>query len=192
MKVVVGLGNPGSRYLQTRHNVGFEVLNELARRHGGSLTSKFEAEIADVFVQSQKLLLVAPQTYMNCSGRSVRKVVDFYQTETSDLVIICDDMNLDLGRLRWRGSGSAGGQKGLADTINHLNTPDFPRLRIGIGRPPGRMQPADFVLSKFRGDDIELVDEMIMRAADSVEVWAREGLEAAMNRFNPDLSPSDR
>ncbi|MDA1014861.1 MAG: aminoacyl-tRNA hydrolase [Planctomycetota bacterium] len=190
MKIVVGLGNPGSQYLKTRHNVGFEVLHELARRHGGSLTAKFDAEIADLFVQNQKLLLVAPQTFMNCSGRSVRKVVDFYQADLADLVVVCDDMNLDLGRLRWRASGSAGGQKGLADTIKHLGTPDFPRLRLGIGRPPGRMQPTDFVLGKFRGEDVGLVDDMIMRAADSVEIWASDGLEAAMNRFNRDVSPS--
>lgn len=184
MNVVVGLGNPGAKYTNTRHNVGFEVLFELARRHGGSLTNKFDSEIADIFINGKKLLLVAPQTYMNCSGRAVRKVVDFYQVELADLTLVCDDMNLDTGRIRWRASGTAGGQKGLHDTINHLGTSDFPRLRLGIGRPPGRMQAADFVLSKFRGGDIEEVEHMIIRAADSVEVWLEQGLGEAMNRFN--------
>ncbi len=184
MKVVVGLGNPGSRYNNTRHNVGFEVLYELARRHGGSLTNKFESEIADVFINGKKLLLVAPQTFMNLSGRAVRKVVDFYQLELEDLVLVCDDMNLDIGRIRWRASGSAGGQKGLKDTITHLGSQDFPRLRLGIDRPPGRMQVSDYVLSKFRSDEAEEVQHMIIRAADSVEVWLEEGLGEAMNRFN--------
>lgn len=185
MKLVVGLGNPGSRYEQTRHNVGFEVLRELARRHGSSrATVKFEAELVELFLDGEKLVLLAPQTYMNESGRSVRKCFDFYQPAVEEIVVICDDMNLELGRLRWRGKGSAGGQKGLNDILRKLGTDDVPRLRIGVGRPPQGWDAADYVLSRFRADEAETAESTLRTAADSVEVWVREGIEACQNRFN--------
>ena len=138
MKLVVGLGNPGPEYKNTRHNVGFEVLGELARRYGASKPKiKFEAEFAEAVISDEKTLLLAPQTFMNLSGRSIRKCVQFFQLSLVDLVVICDDMNLKLGQLRLRPSGSAGGQLGLMNTIQNLSTEDFPRFRIGIGRPPG-------------------------------------------------------
>ena len=184
MKFVVGLGNPGLKYRGTRHNIGFDVLAELARRHGGSKPSlKFDAELVEVFV-GEKVLLVAPQTYMNLSGRAVRAVVDFYQTTVADLLVVCDDINLDCGRLRLRPGGSDGGQKGLRDVINRLGTEEFARLRIGIGQPPGRMDATAWVLSRFRPEERETIDDAILRAADGVELWLRDGLDAAMNRVN--------
>jgi peptidyl-tRNA hydrolase, PTH1 family len=185
MKAVIGLGNPGPNYSGTRHNVGFEVLAELARRQGATRPAvKFEAEILELMLGGGKLLLVAPQTYMNNSGRSVRKLVDFYQLTPEDLLVVCDDLNLDAGRLRMRPSGSAGGQKGLDDIIRRLGTQDFCRLRIGIGRPPGRMQATDYVLQRFREDERELMKVAVALAADGVEIWCQQGVEAAMNRVN--------
>lgn len=185
MKIVVGLGNPGRKYRRTRHNVGFEVVAELARRHGaGRPKLKFDAELAEAFVGGRKMLLAAPQSYMNLSGQSVRRIVDFYGTPLHDVLVICDDLNLDVGRIRLRPSGSAGGQKGIRNIIERLGAQDFPRLRIGIGRPPGRMDPADYVLSRFRPDERETIEEVLQRAADGVELWLERGIQTAMNRVN--------
>ena len=196
MHVVTGLGNPGKKYDSTRHNIGFEVLAELARRHGGGRPKvRFEAETVEVAAGSARLLLVAPQTFMNLSGRCVRQVVDFFQLPLDRLLVISDDINLPLGRLRLRGSGSAGGQKGLANIIQQLGTEDFARLRIGIAAPPGEMDAADYVLSRFHAAERETVTAAIRRAADAVECWAEQGLAAAMNRFNSegnDKSPNDK
>jgi PTH1 family peptidyl-tRNA hydrolase len=185
MKLVAGLGNPGKKYQGTRHNVGFEVLAELAHRQGTPHpTSKFDGEVVELMIGSEKLILLAPQTFMNASGRSVRKCFDFYQPELSDLVVVCDDLNLELGRLRWRARGSAGGQKGLNDIIRHLGTEEFPRLRIGIGSPPERMDSADYVLSRFTAEERSTMDRAIVAAADSIEYWVTEGVDACMNKFN--------
>lgn len=185
MKVVVGLGNPGRKYSGTRHNVGFEVVSELARRFGGGAPAvRFQAETVEVLLGAEKVLLVAPQTYMNLSGRSVVQFVTFYKLPLDEVLIVCDDMNLPLGKLRLRGSGSAGGQKGLTDILLRVGSQDVPRLRIGIGRPPGQMDGADYVLSQFRGNERELIMEGTLSAADAVECWVREGLERAMSRFN--------
>ncbi len=192
MKAVVGLGNPGPEYAGTRHNVGFRVLAELARRQGVTQPKlKFEAEVLEIMVGSEKLLLVAPQTYMNNSGRSVRKLIDFYKLPLDDLLVVCDDLNLDIGRLRIRQAGSAGGQKGLSDMISRLGTQDFNRLRIGIGRPPGRMNAADYVLRRFRAEERELVEPAVSAAADAVEIWCLQGVEAAMNHFNAPTTPRE-
>ena len=185
MKAVVGLGNPGQRYRNTRHNVGFEVLAELAKRHdAGKPSLKFDAEMCEVFIGSQKTLLVSPLTYMNASGKTVRQLVDFYDLPLADLLVICDDMNLDTGRLRLRGSGSAGGQNGLNDIIRKTGDQSIPRLRIGIGRPPGRMSSSDYVLGRFRDDEQDDIQHAVVKAADGVELWVDAGLELAMNRVN--------
>lgn len=186
MKLVVGLGNPDPEYHRTRHNVGFDVVDELARRCGEPLAgaSRFEARAASVFIGGEKVLLLEPQTYMNLSGRAVRKALDFYQLEPADLLVVCDDMNLETGRVRLKPAGSAGGQKGVADIIQKLGTQAFPRMRLGIGRPPGRMSATDYVLSRFREAEREAIEDAIQRAADGVEIWVKEGLDAAMNAVN--------
>lgn len=185
MKIVVGLGNPGDRYRRTRHNVGFDVLDELVARNGNPVPrSKFDALIADIMVGSEKVLLVWPQTFMNLSGQSVQPLLAFHQAALTDLLVVCDDLNLDLGRLRFRANGSAGGQKGLADIIRRLGSEEFPRLRIGIDRPPPRMDAADYVLGKFAPHQVDTMRDAAMRAADAVELWVREGTTAASNRFN--------
>jgi len=191
-KVLVGLGNPGKKYVGTRHNVGFEVLAELARRHGGAKPKvKFEAEVAEALVADQKLLLVAPQTYMNASGRAVRQLFDFYQMDLAGLLIACDDINLPLGKLRLRRSGSAGGQKGLENVIHHLGTPDVARLRIGVGPPAEGRDSADHVLERFHKSELAAIDAAVVTAADAVEVWIADGIDKAMNRFNIGCKNSD-
>jgi peptidyl-tRNA hydrolase, PTH1 family len=185
VKVIVGLGNPGREYEKTRHNIGFAVVDELCRRHDASKPKlRFEAEIAEATIGGEKCLLVRPQTYMNLSGRSVRQIIDFYQVPLTDLIVVSDDMNLDVGKLRLRPGGSAGGQKGLSDILKHLATEDFARLRIGIGRPPGRMISTDYVLGKFRSDEKSAIDHATVSAADGVETWVGRGLQAAMNAVN--------
>lgn len=185
MKVVVGLGNPGAKYQKTRHNVGFAVVSELASRHGGGKPKhRFESEMVDVAIGTEKTWLVAPQTFMNASGRAVRQVADFFDVPPEDFLVVCDDLNLETGRLRMRPGGSAGGQKGLLDIIRHLGTESIPRLRIGIGRPPGQMDAADYVLRRFNTNEVEAIEHAVALAGDGVERWVADGLDAAMNNVN--------
>src|SRR5262245_22643221 len=192
MKVLVGLGNPGRKYAGTRHNVGFEVVAEMARRHSATKPrARFEAEVAEASVGAEKLLLVAPQTYMNASGRTVRQLVDFFQLTAGDLLIVCDDINLPVAKLRMRRSGSAGGQKGLENVVLHLGTQDVPRLRIGVGLPPPGRDSADYVLDRFHKSEREAIDAAIVTAADAIEAWIAEGIDLAMNRFNVGCKNTD-
>ncbi len=185
MKLIVGLGNVGRSYEKTRHNIGFEVLEALAARSpGASAKEKFDGRIMDAMVAGQRSLLLWPHTLMNRSGQSVRAAADFYQLLPADLLVICDDFNLPLGKLRLRSSGSAGGQKGLDDIIKRLGTGEFSRLRIGIGPVPDAWDAADFVLGKFGSSDRTIVDESIDRAVDAAECWIGNGIAVAMNRFN--------
>jgi peptidyl-tRNA hydrolase, PTH1 family len=185
MKLIVGLGNPGRKYEKTRHNVGFEVLDVVAARGAASShKEKFSGRIADVTIAGEKTLLLWPHTFMNLSGQSVGAAVEFYQVPLSDVLVICDDFNLPLGKLRIRGGGSAGGQNGLDSIIKRLGTQDVPRLRLGIGPVPEAWEAPDFVLSKFNRSDRTVIDETIDRAAEAVECWVAEGLSAGMNKFN--------
>lgn len=185
MKMVVGLGNPGSKYSGTRHNVGFYVVELLAKRWlADGVQNKFQADFVSVHKAGTKVLLVKPLTYMNRSGEAVQQLCRFYQVEPADVAVICDDMNLPLGRIRWRAGGSAGGQKGLADIIQRLGTDQVPRLRIGVDRPPGRMDPAAWVLAQFRSEERDEVELVCQTAADSVETWLAEGVSGASNRYN--------
>lgn len=194
MKIVVGLGNPGQQYQATRHNVGFDLLDELRRVYFGDATKKkFDAEISEITVAGQRVLLVAPQTFMNNSGFSVQKAVAFYQTPPQDLLVACDDFSIPLGRIRLRPSGSSGGQKGLESTIRQLGTQDFPRLRLGIGPVPAGRQAADFVLGRFAKDEQTTVRTMLEQAVLAVEEWLKNGAASAMNRFNSEFpSPAGR
>jgi PTH1 family peptidyl-tRNA hydrolase len=187
MRIIVGLGNPGNKYAGTRHNVGFDVLDELARAWSAERPrQRFEAEIRESAFAGEKCLLVAPLTYMNLSGRSVQQVVKFYQSPLEELLVVCDDLNLKLGQLRMRATGSAGGQKGLQSILQVLGTEAVPRLRIGIDRPPPEMDATDYVLQRFRKDELQVMDAAIPRAARGVELWIRDGIDAAMNATNPE------
>ncbi len=192
MKLIIGLGNPGSQYAGTRHNVGFDVIGELGRRfNAGPAQNKFRSELMDVRIGGEKVLLIAPVTFMNCSGQAVIQLVNFYRPDLKDLVVVCDDINLPGGRIRWRATGSAGGQNGLKDIITWLGSNEFPRLRIGIGPPPGRMDTTSWVLGRFRTEERSVQDLAMVRAADSLEKWVCEGLVPTMNEFNRDLDPDN-
>src|SRR5438552_6510577 len=176
MKIVVGLGNPGARYEATRHNVGFDVLDTLAESpDAGRFQSRFHAQVCELFVDGEKIILVKPETFMNLSGRSVRQAVDFYQTDLADLLVVCDDINLPLGKLRIRPRGTHGGHNGLRDIQNHLGTTEYPRLRIGVGAPPEE-EAIDHVLSRFRPSERPVITEAIEQAAQAVVLWVRQGI----------------
>jgi PTH1 family peptidyl-tRNA hydrolase len=185
MRCIVGLGNPGSEYAATRHNVGFRVIEALAARHGIDVTKRrLRALLGRGRIGEVELILAKPQTFMNDSGIAVRRLLEYYHLEPQHLLVVCDDINLDLGQLRLRRSGSPGGQKGLRSIGQHLGGTDFVRLRIGIGRlEPGRDAKA-FVLSPFRASEREATEDAISRATDAVECAVREGLEFAMGRYN--------
>ena len=182
--LVVGLGNPGREYEQTRHNAGWLVLDELARRHGGSWRSKFSGSLAEVRLGDAKLALLKPETYMNESGRSVSAAARFFKVEPEQVLVLHDDVDLETGRLQARSGGGLAGHNGLRSLAQHLGSQDFPRLRIGVGRP-GRGDPrsvADWVLSPFAPE--EDADALVARSADAVETIVSDGLEAAQQRFN--------
>jgi PTH1 family peptidyl-tRNA hydrolase len=184
MKVVVGLGNPGPKYAGTRHNVGFEVIDYLARGPGCSaFREKFEAFVAELKEGDETVLLVKPLTFMNLSGRAVRAVLDFYKLPVEQVLVVCDDFNLPLGKLRVRAKGSHGGQNGLRNIQDQLGTDAYARLRIGVGLPdPG--EAVDYVLSRFKPGERPVVEEAVATAAQAVLTWVRGGIEVCMNRFN--------
>lgn len=185
MKLVVGLGNPGAKYEGTRHNVGFEVVERLVAETGAAAPRpKFDGDLWECSLGGEKSLLLEPRTFMNRSGGSVRKAIDFFQIPTENLLVVCDDFNLPLGQLRIRSAGSDGGQNGLADVIRTLGTDGFARLRIGIGPVPERWNPADFVLGKFTKGERPEIDLQIARAADAVKMWASEGVASTANMYN--------
>jgi PTH1 family peptidyl-tRNA hydrolase len=182
--LVAGLGNPGREYADTRHNVGFMVADELARRHGGSWRAKFSGDLAEMRLDGLRLAVLKPQTYMNESGRSVGAAARFFRVEPESLVVVHDEVDLEPGRLQARLGGGLAGHNGLRSVAQHLGTPEFARLRIGVGRPErGDPRPvADFVLSPFPPEvDVE---GLVGRAADAVETVARGGVEEAQNRYN--------
>ena len=185
VKLIVGLGNPGPAYRDTRHNVGFEVLETLARRAGGpARKARFQGEVVQASLRGQPVLLLWPLTWMNLSGSAVLAARDFYKIPESEMLVCCDDFQLPLDTLRLRPGGSAGGQKGLADILARLGTTAVPRLRLGIGPVPAGWEAADFVLGRFAKAEQERVAVAIERAADAAEEWLARGLQAAMNRYN--------
>jgi peptidyl-tRNA hydrolase, PTH1 family len=182
--LVVGLGNPGGAYARTRHNVGWVVIDELARRHGGSFRSKFSGRLGELRLDGRRLAVLKPETYMNDSGRSVGAAARFFKVDPAALLVVHDDVDLATGRLQARRGGGLAGHNGLRSIAQALGGPDFLRLRIGVGRP-GRGDPrpvADYVLSPFEPEvDVE---ELVGRSTDAVETVARDGLDEAQRRFN--------
>ncbi len=186
MKLVAGLGNPGPRYARSRHNVGFVVVDELARRWGVAVDRfdrHFEALLGEATVGSQRVLLLKPQTYMNLSGRSVAAACRFYKVALDDLLVVYDDVDLPVGQIRIRAGGSSGGQKGMEDVLRHMGSQEIARIRVGIGKVH-RSATVDHVLGTFAPDERESAEQAVWTAADAVECWLREDLTAAMNRFN--------
>lgn len=184
--MVVGLGNPGAKYSGTRHNIGFSVLDRLyAKHHGGSIRESFQGKLATVEIENNQLLMVWPQTYMNLSGRCVSAVANYYKLDLStEVLIVCDDLSLPLGKIRIRPKGSAGGQKGLADILSAVGSQDVARMRIGIDPVPKHWETTDYVLSRFRNGEQAVVDDAIERAASAVRDWCTRDLQFCMNQYN--------
>ena len=183
-RVVVGLGNPGHKYAGNRHNVGFQCLDRLAAAWGLSFSRrKHKALLAEGEIAGRKVILAKPQTFMNLSGQAVERLVRFYRLPPENILVIYDDLDLPLGKIRLRPKGGAGGHKGMKSIIEHLGTQDFPRLRVGIGRP-AHGDPVDYVLSDFTLDQRIVMEEVYGRVIAAVELWLTEGIEAAMNRYN--------
>ncbi len=191
--LIVGLGNPGQEYRANRHNVGFQVIDHLAARHGLAFArQQHNAFIAAGEIKGRAVILAKPQSYMNESGGPVGALFRFYKIEPDRLLIIFDDLDLPIGTLRLRPSGGSGGHKGMKSIIARLGSEDFPRLRVGIGRPPGRMDPAAYVLQDFDSLQLPIIQAVYERAADAIEAWLTEGIEAAMGRYNrPAEQPSE-
>lgn len=183
MKLVVGLGNPGARYSNTRHNLGFQALDVLVGRHGIDREQKrFESWLAPLRWPGEKVLLAKPQTYMNLSGRSVQQLIYWYKLDLEDLIVIYDDLDLPAARVRIRSQGGAGGHKGMSSIISALGSQEFARVRIGIGRPSH--ETVDWVLGQISQEEKEMFASALTRAADAVEAWTRRGILAAMNEYN--------
>ena len=186
MYIIAGLGNPGREYENTRHNAGFKAIDEIAKKAGiGISEKKHKALIGKGVFAGEKVVLVKPQTYMNLSGESIREVTDYYKVDAeSELIVISDDIDLDIGQLRIRPKGSAGGHNGLKNIIQHLGTENFARVRIGVGAKRAGGDLVSHVLGSVAGDDLELYDETIKNVADAVEMMILEGTEKAMNKYN--------
>lgn len=186
MYLIVGLGNPGREYQNTRHNIGYDVIDRLAEAENISvLEKKHKAVIGKGLVTGEKCVLAKPVTYMNLSGESVRELVDYYKAdETAQLIVICDDISLDVGQIRVRKKGSAGGHNGLKNIIAHLGHDSFIRVKMGVGEKPGGWDLADYVLGHFSGEERKVMNEACDRAADAIRTILSDGADAAMNRFN--------
>lgn len=185
--LLIGLGNPGREYANTRHNFGFMAVDRLAvRLNARGMKVQSKAIVMDSKYEDHKLILAKPQTYMNLSGQSVQGLAHFYKIPNENLMILSDDLDLPFGTIRIRASGGPGGQRGLSSILEKLGTKDIPRMRLGIGRPPGRMDPADYVLQSFSRDDLKSLSELLDRAADAALEFVTNGLTASMNKFNGD------
>ena len=184
MFLLVGLGNPGQKYARTRHNVGFDVVDRLGERWGIAVTrSSSQSLVGDGLVKNERAVLMKPQAYVNLSGGPVRAAMDFYKVPIGNVVVVHDELEVPFGRVRVKRSGGHGGHNGIRDLNQHLGT-DYPRVRVGTGRPPEGWDPADFVLSRWKDDEGQEVLRMIERACDAMECVVAEGVDAAMNRFN--------
>ena len=193
MYLIVGLGNPGREYAETRHNIGFRVIYELANVHKISVSGvKYKALIGQGMINGKKVILAQPQTYMNLSGEAVAPLMNYFKIEPQELLVIYDDLDLVPGKLRMRGSGSAGGHNGIKSLIDCLGTQNFSRIRVGIGRPEGQIPVRDFVLSKFFPDERPLVEQAIKQSVKGVEAWLELGLDKAMNQINRDPEEEER
>ncbi|MBE5924305.1 MAG: aminoacyl-tRNA hydrolase [Lachnospiraceae bacterium] len=185
MKLIVGLGNPEARYDGTRHNVGFDVIDLMADKFKIGLdTVKHKGIYGKGKIEGQTVILLKPMTYMNLSGESVSQVAAYYKIAPEDIIVVYDDINLDVGRLRVRGKGSAGGHNGIKNIIAHLHTEDFPRVRVGIGKKHPKMDLADYVLSHFSDEEVKSMQEGYERASEAVALMVNDELERAMNDYN--------
>ncbi len=191
MYLIVGLGNPGKNYEQTRHNVGFMTIDILAERYNCPINLvKWNALVGETRINNEKVVLMKPQTFMNLSGRSVVAAAQFYKLDPSEIIVICDDVDIHFGTIRIKRKGTAGSHNGLKSIVNLLGSMDFPRVKIAVGRKHPRMDLADFVLSKFASSEIKTLQEELIAAADAVELILKEDIAEAMNVYNGWSAPS--
>ena len=185
MKIIVGLGNPTKEYAGTRHNVGFSVIYNISDAYGIAVdTKKHKALIGKGMIEGEKVVLAMPQTYMNLSGESVRELMDFYKCDLQDLIVIYDDISLDVGKIRIRAKGSAGGHNGIKNIIAHLNTQEFTRIKVGVGEKPPKMDLADYVLGRFSKEEQPVIRESADRAREAVADIIMHDVSYAMNKYN--------
>ena len=185
MKIIVGLGNPTSQYVGTRHNIGFAVIDELSKEYNIAVdTKKHKALCGKGMIAGENVILAKPQTYMNLSGESVRALVDYYKVTNEDVIIVYDDISLDVGDIRIRQKGSAGGHNGIKNIIAHLNTQEFPRVKVGVGEKPKGQDLVNYVLGHFSKGEMEQIQSGIEMAAKSIAVMVEDGIQKAMNDFN--------
>lgn len=191
MKIIVGLGNPGTAYRMSRHNIGFQIVDRLAKiSHLSIQTKRFKSLCGTGCIDSEQVVLAKPMTFMNRSGEAVKKAVDFFHLKVEDLVVVHDDLDLPFGRLRFKRRGGDGGHQGVRSIIECTGGNNFLRLKVGIGRPPEGMDPAEYVLEVFNDVERSYLDQILSRAAESLRVMLLEGLEKAMNQFQKKVSPS--
>lgn len=185
MKAIIGLGNPGREYAGTRHNIGFDAVTAISDKYNIRIdTHKFKGLVGQGYIGGEKVILVQPQTYMNLSGECVRELKDFYKLNTDDILVICDDISFDVGRMRVRGKGSAGGHNGLKNIIAHLGTEEFTRFKIGVGEKPDGWDLADFVLARFPKDEEPQIRSILKKAVEAAECWLEYGTQKTMNLYN--------
>jgi peptidyl-tRNA hydrolase, PTH1 family len=183
--LLIGLGNPGREYRDSRHNVGFMLIDRIAiRLNARGMKVQSKAIVTTALYEDRKLILAKPQTYMNLSGQSIPGLIHFYKLPLTNVLVAHDDLDIPFGTIRIRPGGGPGGQRGMASTIEQLGTKDFPRLRIGIGRPPGRMDPSAYVLQDFTREEMKILSEIIDHAADAALEFVLNGLDKAMNKYN--------
>lgn len=184
MKLIAGLGNPGGQYAETRHNVGFLLLDSWAEELKLDFRPKYQGLVAETQIDGERIFLLKPQTFMNLSGRSIREIVQFYKIPPQDLLVVHDDMDLPLGRLRLRSSGSSGGHNGIKSTIAEIGTEEFWRLKIGVGHPPAGWDTARFVLAPFTSEEISSLEDVLDRGLKAVSLWIHGESNKAMNLYN--------
>ncbi|AHF05718.1 aminoacyl-tRNA hydrolase [Desulfitobacterium metallireducens] len=184
MKLIVGLGNPGGQYAETRHNVGFLLLDTWAEELKLDFRPKFQGLIAEMQLTGEKVFFLKPLTFMNLSGRSIREIAQFYKIASKDILVAHDDMDLPLGRIRLRQSGSAGGHNGIKSTIAEVGTEEFWRLKIGVGRPPAGWDPANYVLGSFGKEELSSLEDVLERGQEVLRLWIQGESNKAMNKYN--------
>jgi len=185
MRIIIGLGNPTKQYQATRHNIGWDAITRISDDYRIPLNQvKHKAICGMGYIEGEKVILAQPVTYMNLSGESVRELVDYYKVSPEDIIIIYDDINLDVGQLRIRKKGSAGGHNGIKSIISHLGTDEFPRIRIGVGEKPKDWDLADYVLSRFKDEEQEAIRQALKDTSDACRMIIASGMDAAMNRYN--------
>lgn len=185
MFIIVGLGNPGNKYSFTKHNIGFITAEYFAEQHNINISkTKYKALYGEGTIGGEKVIIAKPQTYMNLSGESVIELLNWYKVPISNLIVIYDDIDIDIGKLRIRPKGSAGTHNGMRSIIYHTRSEDFPRIRIGIGKPPSYMDLADYVISRFTDEEVSPMREAVMKASKAIEQIIKSGVDSAMNKFN--------